>query len=80
MPTEPHAPIRGRQLEALRAVAASRGGLRPDAYPSALPVLRELGYVEERASRGRTGRQAWHLTPAGRELLASLGIKERAEP
>ena len=78
MPTEPHAPIRGRQLEALRAVAASRGGLRPDAYPSALPVLRELGYVEERASRGRTGRQAWHLTQAGRELLAALGIREDA--
>ena len=34
MPSETPAPVRGRHLEALRAVAASRGGLRPDAYPS----------------------------------------------
>ena len=77
---EPPAPIRGRNFEALRACAANPGGIRNEAYPSALPVLRELGYVEERAARGRTGRQAWHLTPAGRELLASLGIREHAEP
>jgi hypothetical protein len=79
-PSEPQAPVRGRQLEALRAVAASPGGLRHDAHPSALPVLQELGNVEERATRGRTGRRAWHLTPAGRKLLAALGIREDAEP
>lgn len=80
MPTEPLAPVRGRHLEALRAVAENPGGLRHDAYPTVLPVLQELGYVEERATRGRTGRRAWHLTPAGRGLLAALGIREGAEP
>ncbi len=45
-----------------------------------MPVLRELGYVEERAPRGRTGRHLWHLTPAGRDQLAALGIRDSAEP
>ena len=80
MPTEPSALVRGRHLEDMRAVAASPGGLRPDAYPSALPVLRELGYVEERPTRARGTRHVWHLTQAGRELLATLGIHEGGEP
>ena len=79
MPTEPPAPVRGRRHEALRAVAASPGGLRPDAYPTALPVLLELGYVEERPTRARGSRHVWHLTQAGRDLLAALGIREGAE-
>ncbi|MBP2493625.1 hypothetical protein ABID82_005788 [Methylobacterium sp. PvP062] len=45
-----------------------------------MPILQELGYVEERATRGRTGRRAWYMTEAGRKLLASLGIRESAEP
>jgi hypothetical protein len=80
MPTEAPTPVRGRHLEALRAVAENPGGLRQEAYPTVMPVLQELGYVEERATRGRTGRRAWHLTPAGRGLLAALGIREGAEP
>lgn len=80
MPTEPSALVRGRYLEDLRAVAASPDGLRPDAYPSALPVLRELGYVEERPTRSRGTRYVWHLTRAGRDLLAALGIHEGGEP
>jgi len=79
MPSEPIAPVRGRQLEALRAVAASPGGLRYEAYPTVMPVLQELGYVEERATRGRTGRRAWYLTRQGRALLATLGIRDGAE-
>lgn len=79
MPTEPVAPVRGRHLEALRACAANPAGLRHQAYPTAMPVLLELGYVEERPARGRAGRYLWHLTPAGRELLAALGIREGAE-
>ncbi|MBP1183031.1 hypothetical protein [Methylobacterium sp. PvR107] len=79
MPSEPTAPIRGRHLEALRAVAENPGGLRHDAYPTVMPVLQELGYVEERATRGRTGRRAWHLTRTGRELLIVLGIPASAE-
>lgn len=75
MPTEPHAPVRGRHLEALRAVAVSPQGLRHNAYPSAMPVLRELGYAEKRTVRGRPDRVLWYLTPAGRELLLALGEK-----
>jgi hypothetical protein len=44
-----------------------------------MPVLRELGHVEERMPRGRLKEVRWHLTPAGRELLAALGIREGAE-
>lgn len=80
MPSEPKAPIRGRHLEALRAVAENPGGLRHEAYPTVMPILQELGYVEERPTRGRTSRRAWHLTPGGRELLIALGIRESAEP
>jgi len=79
MPSEPPAPIRGRHLEALRAVAENPGGLRQEAYPTVMPILQELGYVEERATRGRTGRRAWHLTRAERELLIVLGIPASAE-
>ena len=80
MPSEPKPPIRGRHLEALRAVAENPGGLRHEAYPTVMPILQELGYVEERPTRGQTGRRAWHMTEAGRNLLASLGIRESAEP
>lgn len=79
MPTQPKASVRGRHLEAPRAVADNPGGLRHDAYPTAMPILQELGYVEERATRGRTGRRAWHLTRTSRDLLAALGIREGAE-
>ncbi|SFT06995.1 hypothetical protein [Methylobacterium sp. yr668] len=80
MPSEPKAPMRGRHLEALRAVAENLGGLRHEAYPTVMPILEELGYVEQRATRGRTGRRAWHLTPGERELLITLGIRKSAEP
>ncbi|GJE12472.1 hypothetical protein [Methylobacterium longum] len=77
MPTEPHAPIRGRAVKALRAVAANPGGLRMQAHPSAMPMLVEMGLVESRQARGpgRT-RSAWFLTRAGRELLAEVGANE----
>lgn len=42
-------------------------------------VLCKLGYVDERETRGRTGQHLWHLTPAGRDLLAALGEKSRVE-
>lgn len=76
MPTETHAPVRGLALKALRAVAANPGGLRHTAHPSVMPMLRDLGLVEERPARGRPGRLAWHLTAAGRELLAEVGRDE----
>ncbi|MGH1569369.1 hypothetical protein ACRAWG_00295 [Methylobacterium sp. P31] len=75
MPTEPNAPVRGRHLEALRAAALHPQGMRHEAYPTAMPVLRELGYVEERPARERRGRVLWHVTPAGRDLLEALGEK-----
>ena len=43
-------PLRGKQLAALRAIAATPGGLRLKAYPSAMPLLAEMGLVEERAA------------------------------
>ena len=67
-------PLRGKQLATLRAVAENPGDLRQEAYSSVMLILQELGYVEERATRGRTSRRAWHLTPGGRELLIALGI------
>ncbi|MGU3668205.1 hypothetical protein ACLBX9_28805 [Methylobacterium sp. A49B] len=77
MPTEPHAPVRGLALKALRAVAANPGGLRMQAHPSVMPMLVEMGLVESRITRGpgRT-RSAWYLTHAGRYLLAQLGRHE----
>lgn len=75
MPSEPASPVRGRHLEALRAVALYPAGLRHEAHPSVMPVLQELGYVEERETREKPVRLLWHLTPAGRELLVALGEK-----
>jgi hypothetical protein len=74
MPTEPHAPLQGRALKALRVVAANPGGLRMQARPSAMPMLVEMKLVESRQRRGpgRT-RSAWFLTRIGRELLAEVG-------
>lgn len=44
-----------------------------------MPVLCKLGYVDERKTRSWTGQYLWHLTPAGRDLLAALGEKSRVE-
>jgi len=80
MPTEPHAPIRGRALLALRACAAHPQGLRYQAYPSYMPMLAEMGLVEERHVRGPGRSQpAWFLTAAGRAVIAELGPSEVRE-
>ncbi|KNY21631.1 hypothetical protein [Methylobacterium sp. ARG-1] len=77
MPTEPHAPIRGRALLALRACAAHPQGLRHQASPTYMPMLAEMGLVEVRNVRGPGRRQAeWFLTAAGRALIAELGPSE----
>lgn len=77
MPSEPPSPLRGRALQALRAVAAQPRGLRHQAYPSYMPALVELGLVEERHVRepGRS-QPAWFLTQAGREMLVAVGRDE----
>lgn len=73
MPTEPPAPVRGRQLEALRACLLYPQGLRRGAYPSAMAVLRKRGLVESRSAPGPGRRvDAWFITPAGREHLAEI--------
>ncbi|MGU3417629.1 hypothetical protein [Methylobacterium sp. D54C] len=73
MPSEPKAPIRGRQLEALRACLLYPQGLRRGAYPSAMAVLRRLGLVESRSAPGPGRRvDAWFITPAGREHLTEI--------
>lgn len=77
MPTEPHAPIRGRALLALRACAAHPQGLRHQAYPTYMPMLAEMGLVEEWLARGPGRTQsAWFLTAAGRAVIAELGPSE----
>ena len=71
-------PLRGKQLSALRAIASTPGGLRLTAYPSAMPLLAEMGLVEERpASRTahREGR-AWFLTVEGRATVKAYGVDE----
>ncbi|MGH1570484.1 hypothetical protein ACRAWG_07135 [Methylobacterium sp. P31] len=60
-------------LDALRAAALHPQGLRHEAYPTAMPMLREPGHVVERTAKDRHGRVLWHLTPAGRDLLVALG-------
>lgn len=73
MPTEPIAPVRGRQLEALRACLLYPQGLRHGAHPSAMPVLQKLGLVECRPARGPGRRvEAWFITEAGREHLTEI--------
>ena len=74
MPSEIRAPLRGLQLEALRACALYPQGMRYGAHPSVMPALRDLGLVEERQMRGQAGRKLWFLLPAGRELLAETGM------
>lgn len=72
-------PVRGRALEALRAVALHPCGLRLSAHPSAMPALIELGYVVERQARwdgAKPGEVGRFITPAGRELLRALGTDE----
>ncbi|EIZ81900.1 hypothetical protein WYO_5488 [Methylobacterium sp. GXF4] len=79
MPTEIRAPLRRLQLEALRACALYPQGMRHGAHPSVMPVLRDLGLVEERPVRGAAGRKLWFLTQGGRELLTETGMGEPRE-
>jgi len=68
----PVPPLRGKQLAALRSVAATPGGLRITAYPSVMPLLEQMGMVRIRDH----GRSAWLLTEAGRRTVRSLGLGE----
>ena len=71
-------PLRGKQLAALRAIASTPGGLRIGAYPTAIPLLAEMGLVIERAASRTTHREgkAWFLTPTGRETVRAYGTDE----
>lgn len=63
-----------RRHDALRACAANPQGLRGNAYPSVMPVLEATGLVARRTG-GRAGRAAYSfLTPAGRVVLAEIGM------
>ncbi|MCJ2015220.1 hypothetical protein [Methylobacterium sp. J-076] len=72
-------PLRGKQLAALRAVAGTPSGLRLKAYPSAMPLLVEMGLVEERGGSrvSHPSGRAWFLTVAGRETIRRYGGDER---
>ena len=64
------ADLEGRRLEALRACRATPQGLRKEAYPSVMPELVELGFVEAKRALGPGKiRPAWFLTKAGRKAL-----------
>jgi hypothetical protein len=65
-----------RQVTALRAFAASPGGLRLEAYPSVMPGLLELGLVREGVSKLRPKRPVWLLTKAGRDMVRMVGTGE----
>lgn len=69
------APVRGRQLAALRACGLNPLGLRIGAYPSAMPILAARGLVEELPARwqGRRPKETGRfLTEAGREMLDGI--------
>lgn len=71
-------PLRGKQLAALRAIAATPGGLRLKAYRSAMPLLGAMKLVELRTVSLTThpeGR-AWFLTAKGRETVKAYGTDE----
>ncbi|MBP1179945.1 hypothetical protein [Methylobacterium sp. PvR107] len=73
MPSEPIAPVRGRQLEALRACLLYPKGMRYEAYPSAMPALAKLGLVVSRPALGPGRRiSAWFITREGRDHLAEI--------
>jgi hypothetical protein len=78
---EPKAPVCGRHLEALRAVAENPGGLRQEAYPSAMPALEKLGLVVSRrpgaAGGGGVGR--W-IRPGPGALAVSTALANRSHP
>lgn len=77
MPSEPPAPVRGRQLEALRACLLYPQGLRDEAYPSAMQTLRKLGLVVSRPVLGPGCKiSAWFITQAGREHIAEINASK----
>jgi len=64
---------------ALRACGHHPKGMRHEAHRKTMRLLQEQGLVEERAPyRARDLR--WFLTPAGKELLAEIGMGEPLEP
>lgn len=66
--------VAARRLDALRACAANPQGLRGGAYPSVMPVLEAQGLVTRR-TKAQGGRSTyWYLTPAGREVVAKVGV------
>jgi hypothetical protein len=68
-----------RHIEALRACAICRGGMRYEGHLKSMLALQEIGLVEARPLRSRPREMRWHLTAAGRELLAVLGTGETDE-
>lgn len=67
------------QVMALRACGHHPRGMRHEAHRKTMRLLQEKGLVEERAPYlARDVR--WFLTPAGKELLAEIGMGEPREP
>ncbi len=70
--------LRSKPLAALRAVAATSGGLRLQAYPSTMLLLVQMKLVEERpVPRGRhSDGRAWFLTGEGRATVKAYGMDD----
>ncbi len=71
-------PLRGKQLAALRAIAATPGGLRLKAYRSATPLLEAMKLVELRTVSHTVHADgwAWFLTAEGRAVVKAYGVDE----
>ncbi|WP_342167242.1 hypothetical protein [Methylobacterium sp. SD21] len=77
-PLPPPPPLRGKQLAVLRAIASTPAGLRVGAYPTALPLLADVGLVIEcPASRiAHEEGRACFLTATGWETVRAFGRDE----
>ena len=76
----PDTPIKGRALEALRALILQPRGMQLARHPTSMQALAELGYVVKRQARwegAKPGGLGWFIAPAGRELMKALGERDQ---
>ena len=64
---------------ALRACGHHRCGMRHEAHRKTMQLLQEKGLAEERTLYAKRDVR-WFLTPAGRAMLAEIGMGEPREP
>lgn len=71
-------PLRGKQLAALRAIAATSGGIRLKAYRSTMPLLEAMKLVELRtvSCTVHADGWAWFLATKGRAVVKAYEVDE----